>query len=191
MSIGISVFPYDGEDSESLVKSADIAMYLAKQKGRDNYQFHTRTIEEGGLDRLDLEAGLRRGLDAGEFVVHYQPQFHLATRKITGMEALSRWQHPERGLVLPGGFIPVAEETGLILPLGSRILREACAQTFEWQKMGWSNLRISVNLSVRQLQRQNAADRIAKVIVESGLDPRWLSLEITESLAMQGLEASV
>ena len=191
MSIGIGVFPYDGEDSDSLVKSADIAMYLAKQKGRDNYQFHARAIEENGIDRLDLEAGLRRGLDAGEFVVHYQPQLLLATRKITGMEALSRWQHPSRGLVLPGSFIPVAEETGLILPLGSRILREACAQTHEWQKMGWGNLRISVNLSVRQLQRQDAAERIGKVVAESGLDPHWVSLEITESLAMQGFEASV
>ncbi len=191
MSVGIGVFPYDGEDAEALVKSADIAMYLAKQKGRDNYQFHARAIEESGLDRLDLEAGLRRGLDSGEFVVHYQPQFLLANRKITGMEALSRWQHPIRGLVLPGDFIPVAEETGLILPLGSRILREACVQTRAWQGMGWSNLRIAVNLSVRQLQRQDAAERIRKIVVESGLDPGWVSLEITESLAMQGFEASV
>ncbi|MGH9442041.1 MAG: EAL domain-containing protein [Thermoanaerobaculia bacterium] len=191
MSVGIGICPYDGENAESLVRSADIAMYLAKQKGRDNYQFHARAIEEGGFDRLDLEAGMRRGLDAGEFVVHYQPQFRLSTGKITGMEALSRWQHPERGLVLPGEFIPVAEETGLILPLGAGILREACSKTLGWQKMGWSNLRISVNLSVRQLQRQDASARIARVVAESGLEPGWVSLEITESLAMQGFEASV
>ncbi len=191
MSVGIGVCPYDGEDSDSLVKSADIAMYLAKQKGRDNYQFHARAIEEAGFDRLELEAGIRRGLEAEEFLVHYQPQFRLATGKITGMEALLRWQHPTRGLVLPGEFIPVAEETGLILPLGSRVLRDACVQTLAWQKMGWGGLRISVNLSVRQLQRQDAAERISRIVSESGLEARWVSLEITESLAMQGFEASV
>jgi diguanylate cyclase (GGDEF)-like protein/PAS domain S-box-containing protein len=191
MSVGIGVCPYDGEDSDSLVKSADIAMYLAKQKGRDNYEFHARAIEESGLERLDLEAGMRRGLDAGEFLAHYQPQMRLATGKTTGMEALLRWQHPSRGLVLPSDFIPLAEETGLILPLGSQILREACAQTRAWQQMGWTGLRISVNLSVRQLQRQDAAERIGQIVVESGIDPSWVSLEITESLAMQGLDTIV
>jgi diguanylate cyclase (GGDEF)-like protein/PAS domain S-box-containing protein len=190
-SIGISVFPRHGEDGESLVKNADIAMYRAKQEGRDNYQFHTSKHTHDAIRRLALETDLRKGLDQADFCVYYQPLVDIDTGHIVGAEALARWDHPLRGLLRPSEFIPIAEETGLIVPLGARILREACTRMQAWHDNGFPNLRLSVNLSARQFHQRDLATQVDVVLRETGLIPGSLDLEITESVAMQNVDASV
>jgi diguanylate cyclase (GGDEF)-like protein/PAS domain S-box-containing protein len=190
-SIGISIFPRHGEDREALVKNADIAMYRAKQEGRDNYQFHTSKHTHDAIRRLALETDLRKALDRESFCSHYQPIVDTESGRIVGAEALARWDHPLRGLLRPAEFIPIAEETGLIVPLGARILRDACAQMQTWHAGGHAALRLSVNLSARQFHQHDLAQRVDAILRETGLAPGKLELEITESIAMQNVDASV
>ena len=190
-SIGIAVYPTDGADSETLVKHADIAMYRAKETGRNNSQFYTPVMNERALERLRIEGDLRNALVRQEFILHYQPQVDLRTGRIIGMEALIRWQHPVFGMVSPIRFIGLAEETGLIVPIGAWVIRTACAQSKAWQRAGFGNLRIAVNLSARQFAQQNLAQSIADVLKETELDPRYLEIELTESLLMTDVERAV
>ena len=190
-SIGITVYPTDGDDPETLLRNADIAMYRAKEEGGNGYQLYTPAMKSRITERLALENGLRKGLERGEFVVYYQPQVNIRTGKIVGAEALVRWQQPERGLTLPMEFIPVAEESGLIVPLGEWVLRAACAQNKAWQKAGLPPIRVAVNLSARQFQRRDLTETVAHVLEETGLEPRYLELEITESAAIQDVDFTV
>lgn len=186
-SIGISMAPGDGSDEETLIKHADTAMYLAKERGKNNYQFYTDQLHGLSSRKMELENGLRKALEQDQLMLHYQPQVNLATGKIIGVEALVRWQHPEKGIISPAEFIPLAEETGLIVPLGKWVLQKAAAQNKDWQDKGYSQFPISVNISVRQLQEDRFIDTIKQVLDETGLDPRYLDLEITESI-MQNSE---
>lgn len=184
-SIGISVFPLDGEDVKTLVKHADIAMYQAKGQGRNTYCYFKPAMNEKSVLRVDLENSLRRGLVRDEFIVYYQPQIDVLTGHIVGVEALLRWNHPQRGIISPGDFITVAEETGIIVPIGEMVLRKACAQCRQWQDEGFSELSVAVNLSVRQFQQLNLLQGIAEILTETRLEPRHLKFEITESTALQ------
>lgn len=190
-SIGISLFPEHGDNGETLVKNADIAMYRAKQSGRNNFQFHSGTYRSVGWEQLALETAMRRGLERKEFVVYYQPLVNLEGGAIFGAEALLRWQYPGRGLVEPAEFIPLAEETGLIVPLGSFALRQACRQAKSWSARGGAPLRASVNLSARQFEQEGLAAAVAAVLRETGFPAELLDLEITESLAMKNVEKTV
>ncbi|MBU1224678.1 MAG: EAL domain-containing protein [Gammaproteobacteria bacterium] len=190
-SIGISLYPRDGEDIVTLFKNADSALYRAKDQGRDTYQFYTEELTTLAVERLELENDLRHALETGELLVHYQPQVNLRSGRITGMEALARWQHPRRGLLMPADFIPLAEETGLIVPLGEWVLRTACFQAKAWLDAGLSTAPVAVNLSPRQFRQKDLVERIAGIVQESGLPPDQLELEITEGLVMFNVEASV
>ena len=184
LSIGISVFPSDGSDSQALLKAADVAMYRAKELGRNNYQYYLPSMNVHTLERLELESDLRRALERGEFLLHYQPKVEIATGLITGTEALLRWAHPVRGLVSPLEFISLAEETGLIVPIGEWVLATACAQNKLWQDMGLTDLGVAVNLSARQFSDSKLLENLTRIIHASGLDPSSLELEITESAVM-------
>jgi diguanylate cyclase (GGDEF)-like protein len=184
LSIGISVFPSDGSDSRALLKAADVAMYRAKEAGRKSYLYYSPSMNVHTLQRLQLESDLRHALERGEFLLHYQPKVDLATGLISGTEALLRWKHPLRGLVPPREFIPLAEETGLIIPIGEWVLAAACARTKAWQAMGWTNLGVAVNLSVRQFADPLLIPKLTRIIRDSGLGPWCLELEITESVVM-------
>jgi diguanylate cyclase (GGDEF)-like protein len=184
-SIGISVFPGDGEDSDVLISNADAAVSRAKEMGRNHFHFYTMDMNAKTTRRLSLESELRRALDRGEFVLHYQPQFDLAGRRITGFEALARWQHPDLGLVPPNDFIPLAEETGLIAPLGDWVLREACTQAKVWHASGHRDLRMAVNLSSRQFFQENVLETVTRALDKTRLPPGCLELELTESCVMQ------
>ena len=190
-SIGIAMYPGDGEDAETLLRNADTAMYGAKKKGRDNYQLYTPEMNARIAERLALENSLRHALERGEFVVHYQPQVNIGTGQVVGVEALVRWQRPERGLILPGEFISMAEEIGLIVPLGEWVLRTACAQNKAWQEAGLPPIRVAVNLSVRQFQERGLLDTVAQTLQETGLDPACLQLEITEGAAMDDADFTI
>lgn len=190
-SAGIALYPSDGEDTEALLKNADTAMYLSKEKNRNNYQFYTPALNQKTHERLILENELRRAIDRKEFVLHYQPKVNTNTGELTGVEALVRWLHPERGLLLPEEFIPIAEETGMIMPLGEWVLRTACSQNKSWQTDGYKPLCVSVNLSGRQFLLQNLVEMIKRILNETGLDPHWLELEITESTAMVNSEYTI
>ncbi len=189
-SIGITLYPLDDNSPENLLKNADIAMYHAKQLGRNNFQFFTPELNTRAARRLELETGLRLALEKNEFILHYQPLVKMDTGKITGMEALLRWQHPEYGLIPPMEFIPLAEETGLIVPIGEWVLRTACAQIKAWHATGFPAMHVAVNLSSVQLQQKNFAKVVKQVLSDTGLDPRYLDLELTESLLMQDMEAA-
>jgi diguanylate cyclase (GGDEF)-like protein len=190
-SIGMVLYPNDGRDIETLLKNADTAMYRAKEQGRNNYQLYTPTMNARAFERLTLENSLRRALERNEFTVYYQPKVDLRSRKAVGAEALVRWNHPELGLIMPGDFISAAEDTGLIVPIGEWVLRTACAQNKAWQNAGYPPLRVAVNLSARQFQLRNLVQTVAEILKETGLEPRWLELEITESIAMQNAEFTV
>lgn len=183
VSMGIALWPDDGQDADTLIRNADAAMYRAKEQGRDNFQFFTPELQEAMHRRLSVGNELRRALEREEFTVHFQPVFHLGTGKLEGVEALVRWQHPERGLVMPGDFISIAEETGLIVPIGERVLRLACQAARRWHEAGHS-IWISVNLSSRQFKQPNLAGLVTSVLQETGLPPHALELEITETTAM-------
>jgi diguanylate cyclase (GGDEF)-like protein len=191
LSIGISVFPSDGSDSQALIKAADVAMYRAKELGRNNYQYYLPSMNVHTLERLELESDLSRALERGEFLLHYQPQIEISTGFIIGTEALLRWRHPVRGLVSPSDFIPLAEETGLIVPIGEWVLATACAQNKLWQDMGQKKLGISINLSARQFSDSMHLAKLTRIIRASGLDPSSLELEITESVVMSRAECAV
>ena len=190
-SLGIALAPYDGEDAETLLKNADAAMYKAKQRGRNNYQFYTRAIGSKVSEELNLENQLYKALKKSEFVLHYQPQINLNTGKIVGMEALVRWQHPERGLIFPDRFIPLAEETGFICQIDEWVMRAACLQNREWQLLGLPPMRIAVNLSCRQFLQPNTVQTIAEILSETELNPEYLEIEITETIAMADVNFTV
>jgi diguanylate cyclase (GGDEF)-like protein/PAS domain S-box-containing protein len=189
-SIGISIFPRDGGDALSLVRAADVAMHHAKREGRNIYQFFSRDLEHASLERLMLEGSLRQALERNEFIVHYQPLVDFEHDAITGVEALVRWQHPEMGLVPPGRFIPLAEESGLILAIGEWVLGEACRQGQRWLDAGHS-LTVAVNVSARQFRQRDFADRVQAILAETGLPPGLLELEVTESMVMDDPERAV
>jgi diguanylate cyclase (GGDEF)-like protein len=187
-SIGISMFPQDGR---ALLKNADVALYRAKEKGKNNYQFYSAQFDNHSVERLLLEAGLRRALERDEFTLLYQPKVDIISGHITGTEALLRWQHPELGWVTPGRFIALAEETGLILPIGAWALKTACVQNRMWQKQGLRGLRVAVNLSPRQFAGETLPRDITAALKESGLDAMDLELEITEGMAMSNSEHTI
>jgi PAS domain S-box-containing protein len=189
VSIGIALFPDDGADVETLVKNSDVAMYKAKEKGKNGYQFFTAGMNEEASKRLFLEAKLRRALEHNEFFLEYQPQLDIATSNIIGVEALLRWRDPESGIVPPGDFIPVAEITGLINPIGQWVLEEVCWQAQEWAKQGF-DIKVAVNLSARQFQQKNLTAMLEKTLASTGLAPELLEFEITESAVMQDAEAT-
>jgi diguanylate cyclase (GGDEF)-like protein/PAS domain S-box-containing protein len=189
-SIGISVYPGDGEDAETLIKNADTAMYHAKENGRNNFQFFKADMNLRAVERQSLEGKLREALEREEFLLHYQPKVNLDTGEITGVEALIRWQHPDRGLVAPAQFVPIAEDCGLILPIGRWVLREACRQAREWQQAGLPFNRISVNVSATEFRAKNFVAEIGTSLKETGLEARYLDLELTESVLMHHAESS-
>jgi diguanylate cyclase (GGDEF)-like protein len=190
-SIGIAMFPADGSDVHTLTKNADMAMYLAKEDGKNDFRFFTKQVKMQSIERLTLETSLRRALERNEFSLHYQPKVDLATRQITGVEALLRWTHPERGLLPPAQFIPLAEETGLIVPIGRWVLKEACAQNMAWQRRGLRPVSMAVNLSPRQFVDEDLLQDIDEALVASGMSPVLLQLEVTESMVMRNVPRAI
>ncbi|MGE5707813.1 MAG: putative bifunctional diguanylate cyclase/phosphodiesterase [Bacteroidota bacterium] len=191
-SVGISLYPTDGDDPATLLKHADIAMYAAKALGKNNVQFFQPSMRED-QGAHDLEKNLRRALSKGELRVYYQPQYDLKENKLVGMEALLRWHHPTLGVIPPLQFVPIAEEIGLIVPIGEWVMRQACAQTKAWQEMGLPPVKVSINLSPRQFHHPgiDLPDVVGRILAETGLEPRYLELEITEGLALKHLEETV
>jgi diguanylate cyclase (GGDEF)-like protein/PAS domain S-box-containing protein len=187
-SIGISVYPQDGQDMSSLLKNADIAMYRAKEQGKNTFQFYASEANVHSFERLSMENSLRKALERKEFVLYYQPKIDLESDAIVGAEALVRWNHPDLGMVPPDQFIPLAEETGVIVPIGEWVLREACFQNRAWQKAGLPSITVAVNLSAGQFRDESLRSIIASALVESGLPPSCLELEITESMIMHNPE---
>jgi len=190
-TIGISMYPFDGTDAEAMLHNSDIALRRAREQGSDNFQFYLPAVNDQFLTRLELQNSLRIALVRDEFVVHYMPQLDVKGGRIVSMEALVRWEHPELGMVMPAQFIPLAEESGLILPIGERVLRAACAQSRSWQKAGLPPIRVSVNFSARQFQHQNPVALVTRVLKETGLPPGHLELEITESAVMKDADAAL
>jgi diguanylate cyclase (GGDEF)-like protein/PAS domain S-box-containing protein len=190
-SIGIALYPSDGPDEESLMKNADKAMYVAKDEGRNSFQFYSQDIESQGLEKMALETNLRQALEKREFSLHYQAKVALETGLISGVEALLRWQSPALGSVPPAQFIPVAEETGLIVPIGRWVLRTACAQNMAWQRQGLPPVCVAVNLSPRQFTDDDLLDDIAEILEETGMRGDLLELEVTESMVMQHIDRAV
>jgi diguanylate cyclase (GGDEF)-like protein len=190
-SIGISLFSRDGQDEQTLKKNADIAMYQAKQQGKNTFQFYSEKLNAESLERQTLEFGLRHALERNEFRLHYQAKRDIRSGQITGMEALLRWEHPDLGLVAPMQFIPVAEETGLIVPIGKWVLRTACEQNVAWQQQGLPHLCIAVNLTARQFVDEHLLSDLATILTDTGMDARLLELEITESLLMQDVRKTL
>jgi len=191
VSVGIGVYPADGTDAETLVKNADIAMLNAKDNGRNNYQFFKPDMNEHALERQSLESGLRYALEQREFVLYYQPKMDLETQAITGAEALIRWRQPGRGIVLPEKFIPIAEQCGYIVPIGRWVLREACRQTQSWLDAGLAPNPVAINISAVELRSKNFARGVRAVLQETGLDPRYLEFELTETALMQDPKSTV
>jgi len=188
LSIGICTFPADGRDSKALLAGADIAMYRAKERGRNGFCFYSAELQSHTPEKLALEAGLSHGLERGEFRVYYQPKIDITTGAITGVEALLRWQHPEKGLLLPEKFIQLAEETGLIVPIGLWTLREVCMRAKAWKDAGLPRLPIAVNLSASQFREERLVSQLAEILKSTGTDADILELEITESMVMQDPE---
>ena len=189
-SIGISVYPDDGLDAETLIKNADTAMYQAKENGRRRYQFFEPAMNVRAVERQSIEESLRRALERQEFALHYQPKIDLRTGAITGAEALIRWTHPTRGLIPPSRFIPVAEDCGLILPIGAWVLREACAQAQAWVDAGLPPTTMAVNVSAIEFRQESFLENLFAILAETGLDPRSLELELTESVLMKRAEST-
>jgi diguanylate cyclase (GGDEF)-like protein/PAS domain S-box-containing protein len=190
-SIGFSLYPMDGLDADTLLKNADAAMYRAKEQGRNNVQFYTHELNQKIRKRLVMESILRHALARGEFFLHYQPQVALQTGCVIGVEALIRWNHASEGVIAPSDFIPLAEELGLIVPIGEWVLRTACAQMKAWQQAGLPKISVAVNLSARQFRQRDLAGGIARVLQETGLDPCYLDIELTESMVMHDVELAV
>ncbi|MDZ4073916.1 MAG: EAL domain-containing protein [Hylemonella sp.] len=187
-SIGVALYPQDGSDFDILRKKADMAMYRAKEAGRNTYRFFDEAMDEEAVEHLLMRSGLRRALERGEFVLHYQPQIELGSGRVIGVEALLRWQHPEFGLVHPARFVPVAEDSGLIVPIGDWVIREACRQAQAWQSAGLPAMMMAVNLSAVQFQRGSVEDTVVQALAGTGLEPSRLELELTESILIQDVE---
>ncbi|MGY4476465.1 bifunctional diguanylate cyclase/phosphodiesterase [Bradyrhizobium sp. USDA 3364] len=190
-SIGIAVYPADGSDVQTLTKNADMAMYLAKEDGKNGFRFFSNEVRAQSIERLTMESALRRALEREQFSLDYQPKVDMASGQISGVEALLRWTHPELGKVSPGQFIPLAEEIGLIVPIGRWVLKEACAQNMMWQRRGLKAVTMAVNLSPRQFGDPNLLDDIDEALEESGMSPALLQLEVTESMVMRNVTRAV
>lgn len=188
-SIGVSIYPNDGREADGLIKSAEGAMYNAKERGRDRIQFCAPDQQAQAIDRLTLELDLTRALERHEFVLHYQPIIDFGSGRIIAVEALIRWMHPARGLIAPGQFIPLAEDTGLIVPIGEWVIGEACQQIKVWRNAGLRELRVAVNVSARHIRQENFTAMLARVLEREGVDPGSLVVEITESTIMQDPQA--
>ena len=190
-SAGVSLYQADAPDVETLLKNADVAMYRAKEHGRDNFQFYTPEMNDLANERLALEHSLRRALERNELLLHYQPKVDLGTGRIVGAEALLRWQHPEWGLIAPERFIPIAEETGLIVQIGAWVIRTACNQARQWQDAGLPPVIMSVNLSARQFRQESFVKVVTQILHETGLKPEQLEMELTESMLMHNANAAI
>ncbi|MGZ7078392.1 MAG: putative bifunctional diguanylate cyclase/phosphodiesterase [Thermoanaerobaculia bacterium] len=190
-SIGITIFPDDGDDAESLLKSADNAMYRAKAEGRNTYQMSTQELNRSTQERMSVESGLHQAMERQEFDLFYQPIIDIETLRIVGMEALLRWNHPERGILTPGSFIGIAEERGFIVVIGDWVLRTACRQATQFHDRFQTDLRVSVNISARQFREETLVSSIEDALRDSGLEPRCLELEITESVAMENVDLTI
>jgi diguanylate cyclase (GGDEF)-like protein/PAS domain S-box-containing protein len=189
-SIGVTTYPDDGQDAETLMRNADMAMYRAKEKSRNNYQFFEKSMNVRAVERQSVEGNLRFALERNELLLHYQPQIDLKTRQIVGLEALVRWQHPDRGLIAPLQFISVAEECGLMLPIGQWVLRESCRQAQEWRDAGLRPIQIAVNVSSVEFRNDDFLEGVRTILKETHLDPRYLELELTESVLMRHPEST-
>lgn len=187
-SVGVGLFPLDGKDSQTLLKNAGAALYKAKRSGGANYQFYTADMHVLASKRLALETDLRRAVQNEEFIIYYQPRVSVDTLAITGVEALLRWQHPQYGLILPAEFIALAEDTGLIGPIGEWVLRRACLQNKKWQKQGIGPIQVAVNICSRQFQEKDLAETVVGILEETKLDPQFLELELTESSIMENAD---
>ena len=190
-SIGISVYPRDGDHGEILLRYADIAMYRVKEHGRNSVRQFMPEMGLTAISRLNMKSAIRRGLEQHEFVLYYQPKIDLRTQRVIGAEALVRWRHPQVGLIMPMEFIPLAEETGLILPLGEWVIAEACRQQVIWKQQRGLDLHIAINMSSRQFRQEDLAEKVAQIIQETGADPTRLTLELTESMVMQDVTATL
>lgn len=189
--IGISIFPNDGQDTENLVKNADMAMYRAKEQGRSRYHLYTSSMDEQAFHRLTMENSLRKALQRDELTLCYQPKVNIKTGQIVCIEALVRWQDPELGVIQPKQFIPLAEDTGLIIPLGEWVLRTACAQNKTWQQSNYPLMRVAVNFSARQFQQPKLEDMIERILIDADLAPCWLEMEVTESIMLQNVDKTI
>lgn len=190
-SVGIALFPSDGEDPETLLKNADAAMYHAKSQGRNNYQFYGRAMNARAAEKLTMEAQLRKALDRDEFEIHLQPKLDLRSNRIAGAEALIRWRHPEHGMVLPADFIPLAEQSGLIVPIGEWVLRAACRQSKAWLRAGFPPMPVAVNISGLHFRHSTLLSTVSRVLSETGLPPGLLELEVTESMLMENMDTTL
>jgi len=190
LSMGISVYPDDGLSAEAVLQNADTAMYYAKANGRNNYQFFRTDMNSRAVQRLFVESSLRRALKLGEFLLYYQPQIDLVSGAMTGAEALIRWQDPQLGIILPAQFVPVAEESGLIVPIGRWVLREACRQVRKWQDAGLATVPVSVNISAAEFRHKDFLAGVAQILAETGLAPHFIELELTESILMHDATSS-
>jgi diguanylate cyclase (GGDEF)-like protein/PAS domain S-box-containing protein len=190
-SLGVAIYPRDGDNAMTLIKNADVAMYRAKELGRDRFQFYSPEMNARTVERLEMEVKLRRALEFGELVLHYQPQVDLRTGRVVGAEALLRWQHPVQGLMPPNSFIPLAEETGLIVPIGEWVIDNACRQLKAWTDQGLADLRLAINVSARQFQHRRMATLIKEALARHAVQPQRLEVEVTESAVMQDPELTV
>lgn len=184
VSIGIAIFPRHGTDADQLMKNADTAMYEVKKKGKNGFEYFSNKLDKQLAEKIELEGDLRKALERGELILNYQPQIRTSDNSMVGVEALERWEHPDRGTLSPGLFIPIAEETGLIYELGTWVLREACRQMRQWHDEGGPLIPVSVNLSSQQFHQRQLAEYVMDVLKETGLPPEYLELEITESMMM-------
>lgn len=189
-SIGVAIYPDDGEDAETLLNNADIAMFYAKESGRNNYKFFVQEMKDRAVERQSIEASLHLALERNEFVLHYQPKIDLHSGTIVGVEALIRWEHPQRGLLLPGDFVSIAEDCGLILPIGRWVLREACRQAVAWMKSGLPAVIVAVNTSALEFRSENFLKNVRATLKTTGLDPHLLEIELTESILMRDVEST-
>lgn len=191
VSIGIEFYPVKNCNVQNILSNSDCAMYSVKKSGKDNFTIYSQSMNSKLMENMDLKNSLRHALKYREFELHYQPQINQKTEEIIGMEALLRWNHSTKGLIPPNEFIPIAEETGLIIPIGEWVLREACKQNKLWQDMGYGKFTVSVNLSTNQLKQPNLVDKIRTILKETGLDAKWLCLEVTESIAISNIDFAV
>lgn len=190
-SVGIAVYPFDGKDIDTLLINADVAMYQAKNHGKNNYQYYSESMNNFTVERLTVENKLRKALDHNEFMLFYQPQIDISTGRMIGVEALIRWLQPDLVLIKPGQFIPLAEETGLIVPIGEWVLRTACAENKVWQKAGLKPMRVTVNVSSIQFRQSDFVEVVSGILRDTGLDPEYLQLELTESAIMKDSENTI